>query len=175
MGKMMKMKIKVPKDAEEFIENRKKDLEGYTASRGKAKDEDLYVGVYAELAVFDYLLSQDLYVTSPDFKMHKKKSHAADLVAEDSSGVRYHVHVKGQSKQSLEKYGHSWLFQRNDPLFTGNKCKGEINFVVCCSVDVENKEVEVMLDAPFEDLKFGECKLVWFQKTKVALYLKDQI
>ena len=166
---MIEYKIKLPAKAVKFIQERTRDLALYS-KRGGSKEEDLLVGVYAELAAYKYLRNQDIPVSRPDFSIHTKKSFGADLV--DADDRKYHV--KGQSIGSSEKYGHSWIFQKSDRIVKNQKSiEGE--WIICCSVNVETEIVKILLDIPVKYCRFGACRLKCFQESKVALYLGDQL
>jgi hypothetical protein len=169
MGEIMKYKIKLTPKAKHFIEVRKDNL-AYYSKRGGSKEEDLVVGVYAELAVYKYLKEKGIDVKRPDFSIHVKKSFGADLTSK--TGNKYHV--KGQSLNSKNKYGSSWLLQRSDRIVR-DQLNMKNEFIICCSVDILNETVEILLEKEIPYCKFGECRLEWFRATKVALYLEDNI
>ncbi len=141
--------------------------------RGAFKREDVVIGALAELGVHKYLKSIGLKSNKPDFTMHKqsKKSYGADITVGEK-----HFHVKGQSLNSTEKYGPSWLMQRRDPLVNDAVKK---HYLVPCTVDLETNEVVIHGFFSFEymheykDLVFGECVLESFRRTKIAIYLDN--
>jgi hypothetical protein len=155
------------KIAENFADLRCKDSSLYE-KRGGFKREDIVIGAMAELAVYDLLRKKGLSPTKPDFSIHTKKSYDADL-----TDYVHNFHVKGQSVSSRKKYGCSWLMQRTDPII--NKVK-KLHYLVPCNVDLETNHVEVhgilSIGQLIQKGCIEECKVPWFQKYKVALYMK---
>jgi hypothetical protein len=137
--------------------------------RGGFKKEDIISGAMAEIAVYNLLKSHGVRVEKPDFTIHevRKKSFDPDL----SDGL-HHFHVKGQTLESKQKYGASWIMQRTDPII--NKPQ-RLHYIVPCTVDIHTGRVEVYGIMSILSLVqlgcIGECKLEWFRKTKVALYM----
>jgi len=157
------------KRARKFANDRKEADTALYERRGGFKIEDIISGAMAELAVYRVLKEKGVEVGFPDFKLYEKgqKSYAADL----SDGLHY-FHVKGQTLESKKRYGASWLLQRNDPLVNQPE---RLNYIVPCTVDINTGRVEIygILSALslVQNHCIGECKVPWFQKTKVALYL----
>ena len=159
----------------EFANKRIVDSEKQYRYRGEnSKDkmlEDIMIGCMAEFAVYQYLKELGHDCTKPDLTIYKarKKSYSADLIA---SG--YNVHVKSQSLKSIEKYGRSWLFQRTDSLVSA---PDEVDIIATASVDVKCRKVTLLgFISPIsvcKASKWGECRVDWYRKTKVALYLED--
>lgn len=169
----MKVKLgeRYVKECEKFVKQRCGDSELYQ-KRGGFKPEDIMCGALAEYAV--YLVLKDLGyedITEPDFTIleRTKKSYNADLRAD-----KYHFHVKGQTLESVEKYGTSWILQRTDKLITDPP---KHHYLVPCKVDIANSIVEILGCVPMHTIVdrglIGECKLAWFRKTKVAIYWGD--
>ena len=112
------MKIKISKynynKCVDFANKQLKTSADLYAYRGESKKEkiayDIIVGKLAELAV-----SKFLKCSKPDFTIYerRKKSYSPDLRL---GNLR--VHVKGQSEESVKRYGHSWLFQRAENLYS---------------------------------------------------------
>ena len=110
------MKVKISKynyhKCVDFANKQLKTSADLYAYRGESKKEkmayDIIVGKLAELAVAKFLKC-----SKPDFTIYerRKKSYSPDLRL---GNLR--VHVKGQSEESIKRYGHSWLFQRNDQI-----------------------------------------------------------
>jgi hypothetical protein len=144
------------------------DVELYK-KRGGFKEIDIVSGAMAELAVYRFLKEKGLSVKFPDLSIHdtNKKSYDADL----TDGL-HKFHVKGQTLESKEKYGASWLMQRSDPII--NKPK-RLNYLIPCTVCTDTGRVEIYgiisIMALVDNGCIGECKVPWFQKTKVALYM----
>lgn len=137
--------------------------------RGGFKEVDVLSGAMAEVAVYKLLSSRDVAVSHPDFSIHNKgkKSYNADL----TDGY-HNFHVKGQTLESKQKYGASWIMQRKDPIINSPE---NLHYLVPCTVDVKTGRVEIYGIFSIPSLvKNGcveECKVEWFRKTKVALYL----
>ena len=110
------MKIKVSKynynKCVDFANKQLKTSKALYTYRGENKKEkivyDIIVGKLAELAVTKFLKC-----SKPDFTIYerRKKSYSPDLRL---GNLR--IHVKGQSEESVKRYGHSWLFQRSDQI-----------------------------------------------------------
>lgn len=156
------------KKARAFAKERTKDNALYQ-KRGGFKEEDIISGALAECAVYKLLKSNGVDVAKPDFTIHSKgkKSYDADL----SDGL-HHFHVKGQTLESKKRYGASWIMQRTDPII--NKPE-RLHYLVPCTVDIETGRVEIYgimsILSLVQNKCIGECKLEWFRKYKVALYL----
>ena len=154
--------------ANKFADERTKDNVLYE-KRGGFKKVDIVSGALAEIAVYKLLKSRDVAVKKPDFTIHSKgkKSYDADL----TDGY-YHFHVKGQTLDSKRRYGASWIMQRKDPILNDPK---KLNYLVPCTVDTVTGRVEIYgvmsISTLVDNACIQECKLEWFRKTKVALYL----
>jgi hypothetical protein len=140
--------------------------------RGGFKSEDIVSGAMGEIAVYKLLKKNGHTLRKPDFEIYDRRNKSFDS---DLRSGNKHFHVKSQTTKSAEQYGKSWLCQRNDPLF---KNEGYNHYLVTTVVDLDKNTVEVLGFFPmFSVLKknlIGECKVPWFQKTKVALY-HDQL
>ena len=173
------MKIKISKYVEgkirEFAEKRISGSKGLYNYRGPSSDskmiDDIVIGTAGEYAVYNLLREQGRKCSKPDLKIYKarRKSFDQDLLSE---GVK--IHVKSQSLESEKKYGKSFLFQRSDKLISTPEAN---EFLAFTNVNLSTMEVEVL---GFVNAKtmveldlIGECKVPWFQKTKVAIYLED--
>ena len=165
------MKVKISKynykKCVDFANKQLKTSADLYAYRGEAKKEkmvyDIIVGKLAELGVTKYLKC-----SKPDFTIYerKKKSYSADLRL---GNLR--IHVKGQSEESVARYGHSWLFQRTD----WNVRKATpYDVIILTVVSVRKLEVRILkLIRAREINKWGECKVPSYRHSKVALYLKE--
>ncbi len=133
--------------------------------------KDILIGKLAEWGVFFVycFLRKKINITSPDMKIYpaKDKSFDADL----KFGL-FNLHVKSQTSESAYRYGDSWIFQSKDPLFVS---ANEYDIIIGCRVDLQEDGalVEIKLEKPFDNLKFGEPKLAKFCGTKKTIYLKD--
>ena len=135
--------------------------------RGENKKEkivyDIIVGKLAELAVCKFLKC-----SKPDFTIYerRKKSYGPDLRL---GNLR--VHVKGQSEESVQRYGHSWLFQRSDQIVRNAT---PYDIIILTSVSVRKLEVQILKLIRARDInKWGECKVPQYRHSKVALYLEE--
>jgi hypothetical protein len=138
--------------------------------RGGFKRSDIVIGAAAEIAVHRMLGRAGIATSEPDFKIYnvRKKSWAADLVAEDA-----HFCVKGQDITSANKYSVSWLFQQADPTF---KVPIPGYYVTPCVVDYDKSIVYIYGCIPVmtivgEDL-FENTVLSHLQNNKMGLYLR---
>jgi len=165
------MKVKISKynynKCVDFANKQLKTSADLYAYRGEAKKEkmayDIIVGKLAELAVAKFLKC-----SKPDFTIYerRKKSYSPDLRL---GNLR--VHVKGQSEESVKRYGHSWLFQRSDQIVRNAT---PYDVIILTSVSVRKLEVHILkLIRAREINKWGECKVPSYRHTKVALYLKE--
>ena len=129
--------------------------------------EDIFIGKTGELVVHKLYQEQDFELSLPDFNIYtkKKKSFAADLI-----GPKRNIHVKTQSMDSINKYGKSWILQKEDKIF---KKYDEFDRIVLCMSNGET--VTILAILAFSDLIKYKCiekpKLDWLAKTKVAIYL----
>jgi hypothetical protein len=165
------MKVKISKynykKCVDFANKQLKTSADLYAYRGEAKKEkmvyDIIVGKLAELGVTKYLKC-----SKPDFTIYerKKKSYSADLRL---GNLR--IHVKGQSEESVARYGHSWLFQRTDGIVRNAT---PYDVIILTEVSVRKLEVRILkLIRAREITKWGECKVPSYRHSKVALYLKE--
>ena len=168
----IKLKKAERKRCEEFADERCKDSDLYQ-KRGGFKREDVLAGAMAEVAVYTFLRSKGIKVGKPDFSLYDagSKSYEADLSFENKK-----FHVKGQTYQSSQRYGRSWLMQKNDPLVRCKEDKKIIinNYLVPCVVDLGGNEVHILGLPSFTALHshqcFSEPALESFKRTKVAIY-----
>jgi hypothetical protein len=158
------------KQCKEFAALRCSDSAIYH-KRGSFKYEDVLAGAFGEAAAYKFLRSQDIAVSKPDFTMllPSQKSFKADLTDGTS-----HYHVKAQTDESVAKYGMSWLLQRKDPLLN----KQLVNhFMILTTVNTQSGVVLIHgivdVNAIIDNGLIGECKLLWFRESKVAIYASD--
>jgi hypothetical protein len=159
------------KECEQFADARYQEDQSVYQRRGSFKREDILTGAMAEVAAYKLLVDAGLKVNKPDFRVLGKssKTYNADL-----SDGNYFFHVKGQSKASASKYGNSWLMQKRDPVLNNPPIK---HYMITTCVDFSENSVEIFCIVPIRTLLryqcIGECKVSWFNKTKVAIYLDD--
>lgn len=70
--------------------------------------EQIITGKLGEFAFADWLGTEE-----PDLNIYEKKDKSFDA---DLFAGNVKIHVKSQTADSAEKYGISWMFQREDPL-----------------------------------------------------------
>jgi hypothetical protein len=167
---MVKLTKRDIQKIEAFADLREADINLYKR-RGNFKREDITIGAAAEIGCYKMLRDFGFKVSYPDFEIYDKgrKSFEADLM--DSNRF---FHIKGQSRLSAERYGASWLLQKQDPMI---KVPQKGHYIIPCIVDYEKKSVYIYACVPLltlvgEDL-FGHLKIEYLNKTKVAIYLRD--
>lgn len=130
---------------------------------------DIVVGALGEIAVQAFIGSLGWQCHDPDFSIHheRDKSFAADLLSEVG-----HVHVKSQSLVSASKYGSSWLFQKEDKLFTLPSERAHVAFCIVDGTTVYVKCIVKNIDLAESGLQ-KQPKVFKYQHSKVALYLDD--
>jgi hypothetical protein len=157
------------KKAKKFADERVQQNMALYEKRGGFKKEDIVSGAMAELAVYRVLKAHGAPVSKPDFTIYetRQKSYDADL-----TDGKHHFHVKGQTLESKRRYGASWIMQRKDPIINKPEL---LHYLVPCTVCVDTGRVEIYGIMSIRSLVnqgcIGECKVEWFRKTKVALYL----
>lgn len=166
-----------------FAKERIKTSAGLYKYRGETNMdkmvEDVKIGTMAEYAVFNYVKQLGFKCTKPDLKHYKAKdkSFSADLKADkvfvDEKTLEWRdalIHVKSQGTKSAKAYGSSWLFQKQDKIFRGEK---DEEFLAFCIVD--KRDVELQAIVKVKDVKklLKEPKVWRYKDTKVALYLDD--
>jgi hypothetical protein len=160
------------KQAELFADARSSTDTSLYEKRGSFKRDDILIGALAEIAVYKLLVAAEKNCTLPDFTIHKvaRKSFSADLRA----GSQY-FHVKGQSMDSVKKYGSSWLMQKSDNLL--HKDIGYKHYLAPCTVDLDTNKVIIYCLMNFNTIRkkglIGQCKVPSFNRTKVAIYWDD--
>ena len=157
----------------DFAEERIEGSAALYKYRGESKipkmKEDCEFGCLGEWGVYKFLRSKGIKVSKPDMKIYtgRRKSFDADLTTD-----KFKIHVKSQGENSARLYGHSWLLQRSDKVVKEPKDNEYFAFT-----KVTGKEVEILGFVKASDLAdydlYGECKVPFFRKTKVALYLDD--
>ena len=153
--------------AQKFASKRADSTDLYKR-RGGFKIQDIVIGALGEIGAYEYLRRQGYAPSRPDFNIYevKSKSFNADMMC--ASGAKFHV--KSQGLRSAKLYGNSYLMQRSDKCV---KCPDEFDLMIPTMVDLDKLEVTVYGIIPFDSITFGECKLEWLRKTKVAIYLAD--
>ena len=88
----------------------------FYAGRNQSHDyifNQILNGKIAEFSAYYFLKEKGYKLNPPDLKHYEnfEKSHSADLIVNNKT----HIHVKSITKDSLEKYGVSFLVEKNDP------------------------------------------------------------
>ena len=171
-----RVKIKLPKEildhCRDFAEAVFESCSEKYEQRGQIERpliiQQITEGKFAEWAVSYYYNNNDIDCSDPDHTIYTKRKKSFDA---DLNRGKYRIHVKGQNKESVERYGMSWLFQLEDPLFT----KAKLNdIVVFCVVDLKKRQVEIVYKNQFKKLFFEPPKLTKFLGIKLAVYLDNQ-
>lgn len=159
------------KKAEDFAKARESHDVSKYHSRGAFKTVDLVTGALGELAVYK-LLKDTIKVSKPDFSLYevRNKSFAADLQGENGELF----HCKGQTMESVNRYGASWLMQKRDKVINN---PSELDYMIPCVVDLDTLKVNIYGIIKYQDILdndlLGECKVEWLRRTKKAIYLDD--
>lgn len=87
----------------------------FYAGRNQSHDyifNQILNGKIAEFSAYYFLKEKGYSLSPPDLKHYEQheKSHSADLVINNKT----HLHVKSITKDSLDKYGVSFLVEKND-------------------------------------------------------------
>ena len=129
--------------------------------RGKIIN-DIYNGKKAEFLVYNFLISKQKKLSSPDLNIYEKynKSYDADLHLKDIN-----IHVKSHSVNG--NFPISWVFQKEDPLLSAIK---EHNFL---ALVVMNKEINYMYLKKISEVHFKEPLKECLKDTKVCIYESD--
>ena len=131
---------------------------------------DILIGKIAEWGVFFVYLNRGIAnIGFPDMQIYPTEDKSFDC---DLSCGSYKLHIKSQTYQSAHRYGDSWIFQIKDPLF---EYSNEYDIVIGCRVTfgTEGAFVQIMLEKCFNDLKFGDTKMLKFPGDKKAIYQKE--
>lgn len=149
-----------------------KDLYEKRGEKNLSKiEQDIITGAVAELAVYNFFRRNKIKTTKPDMTIYekKKKSFSADL-----RSTKYNIHVKAQSFKSANKYGASWLFQKEDKLF---KEPSDNELIVFCLVDDTYVNIEAIVSTKqIVEHELIEQPMVYrYQFTKNAIYLNRVI
>lgn len=134
-------------------------------------EQDIVTGAVAELAVYNFFRRNKIKTTKPDMTIYdkKKKSFKADL-----RSTEYNIHVKAQTFESANKYGASWLFQKEDKLF---KNPSDNELLVFCLVDGDFVNIETIVSTKqiIENELIEQPSVYRYTFTKNAIYLNSII
>lgn len=130
---------------------------------------DIITGVLGEYAVSAYVKSLGYNCSEPDLTIHKtrQKSFAADLESEAGT-----FHVKSQTQKSAQRYGASWIFQKEDRLMT---LPSENCYLAFCLIDNDKVQIKAIVsNIDIVEAKLTKApKIPKYAHTKLALYLDD--
>ena len=134
-------------------------------------EEDIFVGAASEIACSNILKSLGIDCSSPDFSIYQTnfKSFSADLIAN-----QVNLHIKSQTVKSANQYGASWLFQKEDKLFSPEKARDLLLFCIVEGNKVVLKNITSIEQVLVYNL-LKEPKVDRYKPTKYALYLSDII
>jgi hypothetical protein len=130
--------------------------------------QQIIQGKMAEVAVSHFYSTLGLPITPPDFEIYesKDKSYSPDLVLCES----VHLHVKSCSREVAQLYGISFVFQKNDPIVRSN---AKDQWIALTRID--NNEHVTFFGCIHPHLAtFSDMKKISLNKSKLALYLKEQ-
>jgi len=132
---------------------------------------DIYHGKIAEYAVWDhYKTIEGVECEEPDLAVldPNRKSYEADLKLKNKNGKESLLHIKTQTVEQSEKFGLSWMFQKNDPLVF----RPLLNDFVVLTVFLSMNLVRVYkpLNARHLIGRYQKPKVAKIQDTKLALY-----
>jgi hypothetical protein len=132
---------------------------------------DIFLGKLAEFGVYYILKQRGIFqVTPPDLRVYGKtlKSFDSDLQADGEF-----LHIKTQSKESSDRYGHSWVFQSNDPIVNNATPK---DWFIGTSIYKPDDQwiVDIQIEKPANQLIFNKPILDKFTN-KTCVYLKDNL
>ena len=100
----------------EYAKTHVESSKEFYAGRNQSHDyifRQILDGKISEFSAYYYLKAKGYSLRPPDLKHYEQheKSHSADLIANNKT----HLHVKSISLTSLERYGISFLVEKNDP------------------------------------------------------------
>ena len=124
--------------------------------------KDIYNGKKAEFLVYNFLISKQKQLNSPDLNIYEKynKSYDSDLILKDVN-----IHVKSHNVSG--NFPVSWVFQKKDPLLTKLK---DNNFL---ALVVMNKETSYMYLKKISEVYFKQPLKESLRVTKVCVYESD--
>ena len=123
---------------------------------------DIYNGKKAEFLVYNFLISKQKKLISPDLNIYGKydKSYDADLYLENVN-----IHVKSHKVNG--NFPVSWVFQKKDPLLLEVKNSDYLALVVM------NEDINYMYLKNIKDVVFNEPVKESLRKTKSCIYESD--
>ncbi len=123
---------------------------------------DIYNGKKAEFLVYNFLISKQKKLISPDLNIYEKynKSYNADLCLKNVN-----IHVKSHKVNG--NFPVSWVFQKKDPLLLEKKNNDYLALVVM------DECVNYMYLKKIKDVVFKEPVKESLRKTKLCIYESD--
>lgn len=124
---------------------------------------DITQGKLAEVAVYYWLQSRGNKPQEPDFtRLHaNQKSYDADIFCNGKK-----LHVKSMSKYRANKYGCSFLFQKNDPLVIN---PSPTDYIIFCTID--DLTVQILTFKQASEVEFKEPVKEELKANKMCVYL----
>jgi hypothetical protein len=160
---------------QEFARKRIEGSSSLYAYRGESNNmkmvEDCVIGTLGEWGVYEYLIGKGYEISKPDMEIYpaRRKSFNADLFNKE-----LRIHVKSQSDKSYKYYGSSYLLQKKDRIVTNPDDDEYFVFV-----KVNGLECEILGSCFIQDIVkynlWGECKIMKYRHSKIAIYLDDLI
>ena len=146
-------------------------------ARRNQTNTDLIVKQIADGKYCEYIVELDLkkdftIINGVDVEVYDKqrKSFDADIIVECSDWTQNHYHVKSITRKSANRFGVSWMFQKQDTITTTPKKE---DILALCIIEPNG---EVDFSYYFADEVTGlyrPPKLERLIKTKTCLYLED--
>tara|TARA_R110002153_G_scaffold109109_5_gene249844 strand:+ start:473 stop:982 length:510 start_codon:yes stop_codon:yes gene_type:complete len=123
---------------------------------------DIYNGKKAEFLVYNFLISKQKKLASPDLNIYERynKSYDADLHLKNVN-----IHVKSHKVNG--NFPVSWVFQKKDPLLLEVKNNNYLALVVM------NKDINYMYLKNIKDVSFKEPVKESLRNTKLCIYEHD--
>lgn len=130
---------------------------------------DIIIGKLGEIAAYKYITSKGRVCTYPDFNVYQayEKTYEADLFSNDNK-----IHVKTQDIDSANRFGTSWMFQKNDTLTFS---PSEKEFILLSVLDSKNMKVMIkkIEKASYFIGKYKEPIKESLRGNKLTIYLSD--
>lgn len=126
--------------------------------------EQISQGKLAEFALAYFFDVLGIPCSPPDCRIYstRNKSFDSDLVLDNAT----RLHVKSITKQSAERFGLSWIFQKEDPLVMEPE---PMDWVALTTI-VSPTTVKYYGSIAAENIEYAELKKAILRKTKCAIY-----
>lgn len=132
---------------------------------------DSMTGKLGELVVYYNLIDAYPELTYPDFKIYKSFQKSWDY---DLKDPKFNLHVKTQDLKQSERYGTSWIFQKQDKsIFFESKENDYVAFVIVDNLK-EQGEIKAILPVSFLNThSLFKPPVLAKLFNKMAVYLED--